>query len=535
MTKQELKDFCENSPLIAHHAKFERKWLLSRGIDPNIIDDTMLLAYLYDERMPLDLESLVLRFEIDKPFKEEYGLDVSKIEGERLRIRNTKDARNTKVLRDILKVKLTKEELYVYEKVLMPATRTLALIENRGVCINRQAVEQLQVELNNKILELDIDRLPEVLELEKMIGVKFNINSYLHRGVLIYDLLGYTPLPFSQAQTEGGDPSTQAKVLRQLLLQRKTETLEKLLKFTSYTGYKESYEGLISFCDGCGRPHWDTIDGIDYIFTNLHIGGTSTGRIRSDHPNMQNTPSRDGAWTRKVFTSRYPKGLIVECDYDQIELKILAGLSGDDKLIDDFLSGKDPHIEMAKVAFNVPNIKESDSKYADYRFLGKTLNYAVPFGRGAAGVAFDTGRTIPEAQVWLKRYWKEHSKLRKWLDNVPQEGIVYSPTGMKRHCDTWTQGKNFPIQNSALIVLLIAMNQVIDQAIRLHCPIDLCIHDSIRFDLEDETKLLPTIKEFKEYVEFKPGELYSWLPIPLTVTFKAGRTWADANKIKLTS
>ena len=95
------------------------------------------------------------------------------------------------------------------------------------------------------------------------------------------------------------------------------------------------------------------------------------------------------------------------------------------------------------------------------RFLGKTLNFAIPFGSGVSRVAFETNRTIPEAKIWLNRYWSEHQTLKKWLEAIPESGIIHSPTGMKRHTDTWTQGRNFPIQNSAFIVLMIALNKLI--------------------------------------------------------------------------
>ena len=93
------------------------------------------------------------------------------------------------------------------------------------------------------------------------------------------------------------------------------------------------------------------IQEITLLFSNFRMGTTTTGRIASSHPNMQNMPSRDGMWTRKIFKSRYPNGVILECDYDQIELRILAGISGDEKLLEDFANGLDPHAEMAKTAF----------------------------------------------------------------------------------------------------------------------------------------------------------------------------------------
>ena len=413
MNIKALRQFCEVSPLVCHNAKFETKWLLSRGINPNIVDDTFLLAYLYDERLSLDLESLCLRFEIDKAFKEDYGLDVAKLEGQELINRNTKDSRNTILLRNKLKPLLTKEELYVYNTILLPATKTFAKIENEGICISPQEIERLIVDIDKKIIDLDLKNDEYIKTFETISGKKFNVNSYLHRGILIYDLLGYTPLPYAQAETYSHEPSTENKILKKLLDIRETDTLRKIVKYSSLVGWKETYESLGSICEKCNKSHIDKIGDNHFVFTNLRLGETTTGRIKSDHPNMQNTPAREGQWTRRVFISRHKHGLIVECDYDQIELRLIAGISRDERLLEEFSMGLDPHVEMAKLAFNKKNITKMD------RFWGKTLNYAIPFGSGASRVAFETGRSLGEAYTWLNRYWKAHPKLREYLNNIP--------------------------------------------------------------------------------------------------------------------
>ena len=524
MNLTQFKEFCENTPLVAHNAKFENTWLLDRGIDANIVDDTMLLAYLYDERLPLDLESLVLKFGVDKPFKEEYGHDVGSLEGVRLQERNVTDARNTIELRDILKSKLSEKELFVYHKVLLPATKTLAQIELEGVCVDKEGVHNLLKELDDRFDAVNLRADKEVRAFEEATSNEFNINSPVHKGILIYDLLGYKPLKFKQAETDSGNPSTNKKVLEKLVLRKDTETLRKIIQCTSLRGYKKWYKNLVKECDKCGRTHIVDIGGKSFILPNLHIANTNTGRINSSHPNMLNSPSREGGWTRKVFPSRHKEGYILEFDYDQIELRLLAGISQDERLLDEFARGLDPHVEMAKLAFNLKDVS------GEQRDRGKTLNYAIPFGRGSGGIAFDTGTNYKEAKGWLNRYWEAHPQLRDYLDNIPESGVVISPTGMKRHCTTWTQGKNFGIQNSALIVLLTALNRTAAEAKRLGAPMDLPIHDSIRMDVTDAHVLKKSIPQVKELLEFKAGEIYPWLPIPLTTGAKYGHTWGEMKK-----
>lgn len=524
MNLKQLKRYCENTPLAVHHAQFEYAWLLDRGIDPNIVNDTFLMAHLYDERLPLDFESLCLRFGVDKVFKEEYGLSVGSMSPERCKERNTRDARNVPLLRDKLWSKLTNSEKKVYEKVLLPASRSLALVELQGIAYDPKRVQGVVRKLTKQIDELDIHNDPYIAEFERNSGKEFNIDSWLHRGMVIFDLMGYDVLPFKQALTDKTqNPSTKKKVLQAMLKKRHTPTLEKIINFTSWSGWREHYEQIENICEKCGRPHTIEIDGVHYILTSLNPVA-STGRVISDHPNMQNNPSHDGAnWTRRVFTPRtgIRKGCIVEADYDQIELRILAGVSGDERLIEDFRSGLDPHIEMAKIAFNKKNPTKVD------RFEAKTLNFGIPFGMGAASIAFNTGRTYDEANTFKTRYWKEHPELKRFLKNLPQSGIVESVSGMKRHCETWMQSKNYQTQNPAYVAMLVGLNRTVDDAIRWNCPIDLLVHDSFRFDFASKKGLKKTLKKFKESLELEAYEIYSDLPIPLTVGFKVGPSWGE--------
>jgi len=166
---------------------------------------------------------------------------------------------------------------------------------------------------------------------------------------------------------------------------------------------------------------------------------------------------------------------------------------------------------------------------------GYAAHNCIPFGRGAAGIAFDTGRTYTEASQWLKRYWKEHPQLKKYLENIPQEGWVTSPTGMKRYATSWTQAKNHGIQNSACVVLLTALNLLTPKASKWGCPVDLCIHDSIRMDLDDRSKLDRLVPQIKEIIEFESEEMFDWLPLPLTVDFSVGENWGTMVKYEKAS
>jgi len=510
------KEWLETTPLVVHNAKFEHSWMLSRGINANIVDDTQLMAYVYDQRLPLNLESLVLKFGIDKPFKFEHGDAVKELEGDRLRERNAADARNTIELRDAIVSRLTEEEEKVYRGVLLPASKSIARIELEGIGCDEEEVRNVVKELEEKLVEIQIGQDEEVKILSEALGKDFNPDSSVHCGMLVYDILGYEAIDYPQALTASGNPSSGRKVLDKLLLKKDSATLRKLIEYKVLKGARDYYNALLGYCDDCGRHH--ILDNV--IYPNLLVGVAATGRISSSHPNCQNNPK---GWTRRCYISKYG-GTLLEMDYDQIELRILAGISGDEKLLDDFATGKDPHYEMYKEAFGTDTVPEGG------RAVGKMLNFAIPFGRGAGGIAFETGAEFNEAKAWRNRYWKQHKKLKDYLYNLPKEGWVHSPTGMKRYVTKWTQARNHPIQNSALVAILMAINNVIDLAEEQGTPIDLTVHDSIRFDCKPEKKK-GYREAIKEMMEFKAGEAFSWLPIPLTVSGEEGINWAEMKDI----
>lgn len=524
----EHKEFLERSPLVCHNAQFEHKWLLAEGIDANITHDTKLLAYLYDNRIPLDLESLCLRFNVDRVFKEEWGADVASMPKDRTRERNARDSRNTILLKEYLYPRLTEAEKKVYHTVLVPATKTTALIESQGLRVDKDVHRELIKDLEVRLEELELNEDPYIKAFVAENG-EFNSGSALHKQKLMFEYLGYKPLELPHAKTPTGTPSTKAKVIDAYLKTRHTDTLYKVRMAAAYKGWISTYTSLFEMCtkgeNPCNNYHYRLKDGNPFINTNLYLVETNTGRYKSSHPNLQNLPGRGNVWTRRAFIpATGDKGLLLEYDYDGIELRIIAGVSGDDKLLTTFLENRDPHVEMAKDAMGLSTVSEAE------RDIGKALNYALPFGRGPAGIAFDLGISIKQAKEWRDNYWKAHPELQRYIKGIPKKGVVRSKTGMKRYCVNWQQAKNFGIQNPALIALLVAANRSVD-VVSSYAPIDLLIHDSFRQSIYDKRDLNKTVKKMKELLTFEAGELYSWLPIPLTVSGKVGTNWGEMEKI----
>lgn len=503
-----LRKFLETTPLICHHAQFEHRWLIHHGINANIVEDTRLLAYLIDESQPTDLESLCLKYEIDRPYK--IGDAVVDLEGKDLEERNCRDTINTFKLKDTLLSLVSEEEYKVYKEVLLPATKSLAQIELAGLHVDLDTMDKIEAELKEKIDEIDLMNDPYIKEVEKITGRSFKIKSSIQRKILVYDVLGYEYS--NQAKTKTGNPSTQAEVLEKFLAQRHTDTLEKLIRYSEYTGWLKNFIEVMK----------KNLVG-EFVYTSLWLGGTATGRIKSSDPNMQNVPK---SFVRRIFNSRYTGGVLIDADHSQMELRILAGLSQDEALIDGLLS-EDLHTETAKVIFNKKDISEKE------RALGKRINFAIPTGASDARIAFETGLPLPEVKMLLRRYWRRHWRLKEYFEELPKSGIVKSPTGMKRNCQTPNQARNFAIQNCALIIHLRTINEWVPFMREWRGTAVLPIHDSFLSDVPlnpEDKKFKRFCRELKEVLE---SQTFDWMPVPILCDIKWGYNWYDMKEVEL--
>lgn len=506
---EDFESWLTANQLIVHNAQFEHKWFLYFGVEAQIAHDTRLLAYLIDENSSTALEALCLRYGVDTSYKK--GDKVTEVEGEELAQYNCRDTHNTYELFKALWPQLGDREREVYQNVLIPATKNLALIELAGLHTTPERIQECQVELDQMITDLKLDEDPYIQQLEEAMGKKFNIKSTPQRKILIFDLLGYDVL----MTTDSGAPSTQSKVLKKMLKKRHTDTLEKIITYSEYMGAK------VNFLDVMERSLRQVGDQW-FIYTSLWLGDTATGRLKSNDPNLQNTPK---SFVRRIFTSRFEDGYLLEFDYDQIELRIIAGLSGDAKLIEDFRDGKDPHLE---TAVDITGKKHKAITEKD-RDAGKRINFMIPTGASPGLLAYETGLEVREAEMMLRRYWKAHPELKAYFDNLPEEGTVYSPTGMKRTAlgeRAKNQIRNFAIQNTALIAHLMAINTLVPAQLELGNLVILPTHDSFLSDCRTDFKKTYHMK--KEILE---SITFDWMPIPFTVSGKVGSDYGSMEKI----
>lgn len=563
MNIKELKRFCENpeTELVVHSAQHENKWFLQNGINANIVYDTRMEARLFDERTPADLGSLSLKLNIDQHYKDINPLE---LQGKDLGVRSAQDARNTLDIHNVLYPQLSVEEKRVYHEVLVPATKSLAQIEIEGVCVDTDRIPKVWNRLTKdaEALKLWSDKCIRDYEKHmstKLKGGRFNPNSNSQKVEVIYDYLGYEPIAFTPPPANA--PKTDSETLEALLrLQHQQDrhkgkledckacqssTLSKINKISQWLGWRDrflgqKYDEKKKGPSGIWRYLVPFKGNKSLLFTDLMVAEAATGRIISRNPNLQNTPNN---FVREIFVPRYD--FIVEFDYKAIEWRIWACLSGDEGLI---ASIEDPHTDTARIIFNDSKITKKDE---DKRHIGKTFNFTIINGGGPDRLSLLTGAPIDTAVQWYRRFWKQHPKGRvfweEWVeadetDNYgrPKTGIVYTPSGMKRHFDRPTQARNQLIQNPALVILLKAANEVVSYVKDSGKGIiDLSIHDSLRMDAKKEGVKKNFLKEIKEIMEAQTltwenseGETQTF-ELPFLVECKVGKDWANCKEVEV--
>lgn len=496
--------------MICHNAQFEHKFCLSMGINANIIHDTKLMAGLYNDRLPKKLGELGDALGIGKILR--HGPEIMTMQGQELINQNISHTVGTYKIAEYLWPRLSEEEKQVYKRVLMPATKSLAQIELEGVCIDKRLLKKFIKETEEKLAKCLRD--PAIRKTEKILGTPFNPKGEKDRHVLIYEVLGFECPDFCRTK-KTGKPSTRKSTLLYLNMLYPNKHLTNFIEASKLSGL------LTGSLYPMLNDHIVRVGDRWFVFSNLWLGETSTQRIKSSNPNLQNLAKTE---MRRMFVSRHRNGLICEHDYDGIELRIVASLAEDEKLIDGILNG-DPHKATAVDLFH----KKAKSITKKEREFAKKFNYGVTYGGGAYKIAVETGLPLKEIKVYLNRFWKAHSTLYTYYENYIEGDVIYSPTGIKRHFTRITEAINHPGQNVALVVMLMAMNKVVPFMKEHGAIVDLTIHDSLRSDLKkSQKKLIMPIKELMESIHFP------FMKVPFTVTPKIGPNWYDMEEYKNT-
>ncbi|WP_124726952.1 DNA polymerase I [Staphylospora marina] len=395
-----------------------------------------------------------------------------------------------------------------------PLAFTLARMEQRGVAVDRDGLDELGVELKE-----NLDRLER--EIYELAGTEFNINSPKQLGEILFDKLG---LPVLKKTKTGY--STSADVLEKLAPQH--EIVEKILHFRQVGKLHSTYvEGLRKEIAGDGKIH-----------TSFNQTVTATGRLSSTEPNLQNIPIRleEGRRIRKVFVPSEPGWLILAADYSQIELRVLAHISEDENLRRAFRENRDIHTATAMEVFGV----SEDEVTPLMRRQAKAVNFGIVYGISGYGLAQNLDIPQKEAKEFIERYFETYPGVKRYMEEVvqkaKQDGYVTTLLGRRRwlpmiHSRNYGErsfaertAMNTPIQGTAADIIKHAMLRVERemQARNLKSRMLLQVHDELIFEVPEEE-----LEEMKQLVRDLMEDALP-LSVPLRVDVSSGRNWYEA-------
>ncbi len=402
-----------------------------------------------------------------------------------------------------------------YEEIDLPLVTTLALMERVGAAIDVDALAKMGQAISDEIENVRV-------QIFEMAGEEFNPDSPKQLSHVLFEVLG---LPVGKKNQRGY--STDAKTLN--ALRDKHPIAEKILRYRELAKMKSTYtDALLRMRGSDGRVH-----------TSFNQTVTATGRLSSSDPNLQNIPVRTefGRHIRECFVPLREGELFVSADYSQIELRLLAHLSGDESLIEAFCSGADFHTSTAARVFGVP----TEAVTSQMRRHAKAVNFGIVYGQQAFGLAQSLGIGFKEAQEIINRYFQVHPGVRAYLDETiaqaKKHGYAVTMFGRKRHIPELRAANatqrafgertamNHPMQGSAADIIKLAMNEVRCRLSEegFKSQLMLQVHDELDFSVPaDELERLEAMVS-----EVMSGVVE--LKVPLVVEVSAGTNWAKAH------
>jgi len=516
---------------IAQNMKYDWLLLSRYNIEITPFDDTMLLSYVLDAgraKHGMDAQSKATLGHEPIAFKDVAGSGRNKITFEQVAIDKAteyaaEDADVTLRLWHVLKTRLTAEKMNtVYERLERPLVDVICRMEARGISVDRQILSRLSGELAQKAAALET-------EIYKLSGEKFNIASPKQLGEILFEKLGLV----GGAKTKTGQWSTSAQVLEDLAseghdLPRKIVAWRQLTKLKST--YTDALPGYIN--PTTNRVH-----------TSYAMASTSTGRLSSSEPNLQNIPVRteDGRKIRTAFVADRGNKL-VSADYSQIELRVLAHVADITQLKQAFADGIDIHAMTASEMFNTP-VEGMDPMV---RRQAKAINFGIIYGISAFGLANNLGIPRSEASDYIKMYFERFPGIKTYMEDTKafakEHGFVETIFGRKAHFPEIKSPNaqmrafneraaiNAPIQGSAADIIRRAMVRM-DGALadaKLSAKMLLQVHDELIFEVP-EAEVDKTIELVTKVMVEAPLPALDF-SVPLQVDARAADNWDEIGR-----
>jgi len=519
-----LKPLLENPKMakVAHNGKYDMTVLQKYKVNvQNLSFDTMIAAYLLGEKSPglkplafakLGIEMTPISNLIGSGAKQ---ISMAWVDIPKVAEYACADADMTTRLSKLLEKELKQQGLWkLFADVEMPLLPVLLRMETNGVALDTAKLREMSWSMSERMAKLEN-------EIYKNVGHMFNINSTQQLGTILYEEL---KLPKTKKTKSGY--STDAAVLEGL--KGTHPIIELLLEYRQLGKLKSTYiDALPALIDpDTGRVH-----------TSFNQTGTVTGRLSSSDPNLQNIPIRteEGRQVRKAFIAEKETSLLLAADYSQIDLRALAHLSQDPRLVAAFMQGEDIHTTTASQVFGVPLAEVTK----DMRRLAKTVNFGVIYGMSEYGLEQATELSREQAAQFIKAYFEKYSGVKEYLARTKKEaaekGYVQTLLGRRRYIPEINSPNaqvrmsaermaiNMPVQGTSADIIKVAMIQLQHEMDKhgLEAKMILQVHDELLFELPQTE-----IGKLKELVlQIMPNAIK--LSVPVKVDIKTGRSWGD--------
>jgi DNA polymerase-1 len=510
---------------LLHHAKYDMHVLANEGITlAGIAHDTMLQAYVLESHRSVALDQLAQRWlglkglsyqDLCGKGAQQIGFD--EVDIDRASQYACEDADYTRRLHDALYPQIQDQEtlsrIYALE---IEVSSVLWRIERTGVAIDVEVLKRQSHTLGEKLLALETQAY-------ELAGQPFNLNSPKQLGEILF---GQMQLPVVR-KTASGAPSTDEEVLSKLAEDYPLPKL--LLQYRGLAKLKSTYTDKLP---KMVNPHTGR------VHTNYAQAAVITGRLSSSDPNLQNIPIRtpEGRQVRQAFVASEPGNQIVSADYSQIELRVMAHVSGDTGLCEAFAKGEDIHRATAAEVFNVSIDEVSD----DQRRTAKTINFGLIYGMGAHGLATNLGIARDAAQTYIDRYFTRYPGVAQYMAQTKalahEQGYVETVFGRRlwlpdinaggaRRAGAERAAINAPMQGTAADLIKMAMVRVLAwlQTQGLQSQVIMQVHDELVLDVRAEELALVSGRLPELMCEV------ATLRVPLLAEVGQGDNWDQAH------
>lgn len=518
----------KNIGKVGQNLKFDIEVLNQSGVDvKGDLFDTMVAHYLLKPGGKHGLNDMAedyLKYSMVK-IEELIGekgknqASMRSVPREKLKEYAAEDADITWQLKEILEKELKKNQLEkLAGEVEMPLIYVLCDMERKGFKLNVDALKKYSGKLRAELLEIQ----GKIYELA---GAEFNISSPKQLGEILFKKMKIDP---KARKTKTGQYSTNEEILRKLA--NKHEIIPKILEFRSVSKlistYVEKLPELINHKTG-------------KIHSSFNQTITTTGRLSSNNPNLQNIPIREerGKEIRKAFVPSDEKHILFSADYSQIELRLMAHMSGDKNMIKAFKEGKDIHLSTAAEIHRI----SPDDVTKELRGRAKTANFGIIYGISAYGLSQRMNLPLSAAKEFIEKYFETYPGVKKYMDKsiekAREKGYVETLMGRRRYLPDIISGNsvvrgfaernaiNAPIQGSAADIIKLAMINIHKKIKekQLNTAMILQVHDELVFDVPEN--------EADELNDIVVNEMENavTLDVPLTVDCGKGKNWLEAH------